>query len=136
MAHRADGGVPQAGTQVLLIDTLGELLQLFGVADVAVIGGSFVTRGGHNPLEAAAWGLPVLCGQSMFNFEDVTQRLQAAGALEQVLSTRELAAGLTGLLGDPEEAQRRGAAARRVLEANRGAVDRLMAGLDSLLGRA
>ena len=136
MAHRADGGVPQAGTQVLLIDTLGELLQLFGVADVAVIGGSFVTRGGHNPLEAAAWGLPVLCGQSMFNFEDVTQRLQAAGALEQVLSTRELAAGLTGLLGDPEEAQRRGAAARRVLEANRGSVDRLMAGLDSLLGRA
>lgn len=135
MVRRSGPGAPSADTRVLLIDTLGELLLLFGVADVAVIGGSFIPRGGHNPLEAAAWGLPVLCGPSMFNFEDVTRRLQSAGALEQVSSARELAAGLTALLGDREEAQRRGAAARRVLEGNRGAVDRLMEALADLLGR-
>ncbi|CAN0605355.1 unnamed protein product, partial [Ectocarpus sp. 12 AP-2014] len=53
-------------TEVLLLDTLGELLMLFGAADIAVIGGSFIPNGGHNPLEAAAWGLPLVCGPSMF----------------------------------------------------------------------
>jgi len=123
--RRSAGEALAADTQVLLIDTLGELLMLFGLADVAFIGGSFVPNGGHNPLEAAVWGIPVLTGPSMFNFADVTRRLLAAGALEQVEGAPQLAAGLRALLGDSDEAARRGAAALRVLEDNRGALDRL-----------
>jgi len=132
--RRSTGTAPAPATQVLLIDTLGELLMLFGVADVALIGGSFVPNGGHNPLEAAAWGVPVITGPSMFNFAEVTQRLRAAGALEQVEAVSVLAGRLTDLLGDPAEARRRGAAARAVMDQNRGALDALCAALSRLQG--
>ncbi len=120
-------------TAVLLIDSVGELLLLFGVADVAVIGGSFIDHGGHNPLEAAAWGLPVISGPSMFNFTEVTLRLQEAGALEQAVDVAGLAGGVTALFDDPEQARRRGDAARRVLDANRGALEALFGAVKELL---
>lgn len=132
--QRRSAGEALAGdTQVLLVDTLGELLMLFGLADVAFIGGSFVPNGGHNPLEAAVWGIPVLTGPSMFNFADVTQRLVAAGALEQVSAAGDLAAALRALLDDHAEARRRGAAALKTLEENRGALDVLVAEVRSVL---
>jgi 3-deoxy-D-manno-octulosonic-acid transferase len=127
VCRRSAGEDPGSQTQVLLIDTLGELLMLFGLAQVAVIGGSFVPNGGHNPLEAAVWGMPVICGPSMFNFEDIAERLQAAGALEQVENASALAGALVGLLGDPEERNRRGACALEVMEQSRGALDALVA---------
>jgi 3-deoxy-D-manno-octulosonic-acid transferase len=125
--RRSTGEALAEDTQVLLVDTLGELLMLFGLADVAFIGGSFVPNGGHNPLEAAVWGIPVLTGPSMFNFADVTRRLLAAGALEQVSGAGELAAALRVLLGDQDEGRRRGAAALQVVDENRGALDVLFA---------
>lgn len=131
--RRSAGEALAAGTQVLLIDTLGELLMLFGLADVAFIGGSFVPNGGHNPLEAAVWGIPVLTGPSMFNFADVTERLLSAGALEQVSGEAELAKALRVLLDDHDEAQRRGAAALKVLQVNRGALDVLFAEVGAAL---
>jgi 3-deoxy-D-manno-octulosonic-acid transferase len=129
VCRRSSGAAPDAGTQVLLIDTLGELLMLFGLANVAVIGGSFVPRGGHNPLEAAVWGMPVLCGPSMFNFSDVTERLLAAGALEQVKDSSALAGALAGLLSDPMETKRRGSVALEVMRQSRGALDALVAAI-------
>ena len=131
--RRSLGDDVDATVEVLLVDTLGELLMLFGIADVAVIGGSFVPNGGHNPLEAAVWGLPVLCGPSMFNFADITAQLSSAGALEQVDDAASLGRRVGGLLDDPAELARRGAAAPGVVDANRGAVAALAAAIDGLL---
>jgi 3-deoxy-D-manno-octulosonic-acid transferase len=131
--RRSEGGDLQADTQVLVIDTLGELLLLFGIADIAVIGGSFIPNGGHNPLEAAVWGVPVLTGPSMFNFADVTERLAAAGALEQVRDADALAHTACALVSDQEERLRRGRAGQRVVEESRGALPRIAALIEEQL---
>ncbi|WP_439101719.1 lipid IV(A) 3-deoxy-D-manno-octulosonic acid transferase [Congregibacter sp.] len=135
VARRSQTDPVDDGTELLLLDSLGELSGLFGVADLAVIGGSFIDRGGHNPLEAAAWGIPVLCGPSMFNFEDITFRLSHAGALQRCADEQELLAQFEVLASDSKEAHRRGAAGLQVLESNRGALDALCDGLEELLGR-
>lgn len=134
VARRSQLDPVDGHTQLLLLDSLGELSQLFGLADIAVIGGSFIGRGGHNPLEAAAWGIPVLCGSSMFNFEDITARLSHAEALQRCADEMELSAQLELLIADTKEKRRRGAAALTVLESNRGALESLVEGVDALLG--
>jgi len=133
VARRSKADSVNAHTDLLLLDSLGELSQLFGLADIAVIGGSFIGRGGHNPLEAAAWGIPILCGSSMFNFEDIATRLKHAEALCYCADEVELSAQLRLLLADNNEKRRRGAAALAVLEGNRGALDSLLEGVDALL---
>lgn len=133
VARCSRGDAPGLRTDVLLIDTLGQLLQLFGVADVAVIGGSFFDRGGHNPLEAAAWGIPVLCGPSMYNFEDIARRLADEGALIQCENAEQLPVQVSELLLDDTARRHRGAAALAVIEANRGALDALDEALNRLL---
>src|SRR5690606_27572001 len=79
VARRSGGELPDAG-QVYLGDTMGELLMRYGAADAAFIGGSLIPRGVHNPLEAAAWGIPVLTGPHVFNFTDIFERLDEGGA--------------------------------------------------------
>ena len=133
LCTRSSGAPPQSATEIVLVDTLGELLLLFGVADAAVIGGSFIPNGGHNPLEAAVWGRPVLCGPSMFNFADVAQRLAAAGALQTVHGAAGLCGGLRALLDDAQERQRRGQAALAVMERNRGALAAVVEAVQCLL---
>lgn len=130
---RSFGDAPDAQTAVLLLDTLGELLLFYGLADVAVIGGSFLDRGGHNPLEAAAWGVPVLCGESLFNFQQIAGQLAAQGALQTVPDGDALARELLHLCGDAGERQRRGAAGRAVVAANRGAEASLYRFIEELL---
>ena len=133
LSRRSDSQPVTADTDLLLLDSLGELSQLFGLADVAIIGGSFIERGGHNPLEAAAWGIPVLSGPSMFNFEDIARRLGDAGALVRCSDEAGVLEQLERLFCDENEKRRRGTAALTVLEANRGALDALFAGVKSLL---
>lgn len=133
VARCSRGDAPDLQTDVMLIDTLGQLLQLFGVADLAVIGGSFFDRGGHNPLEAAAWGIPVLCGPSMYNFEDIARRLADEGALIQCENAGQLPVQVSELLLDETARRHRGAAALAVMEANRGALDALDEALNRLL---
>ncbi|MEP6221516.1 lipid IV(A) 3-deoxy-D-manno-octulosonic acid transferase, partial [Marinobacter sp.] len=70
----SDGG-GKVGSEVYLGDTMGELLMLYGASDVAFVGGSLIERGGHNPLEPAAWGIPVVSGPHIFNFETIYDRL-------------------------------------------------------------
>ena len=78
--RRARARAPLANdTPVLLVDTVGELLPLYAAADVAFVGGSLVPMGGHNLLEPAALGLPVLTGPSYFNGQEIAQLLLAAG---------------------------------------------------------
>lgn len=133
--HSQPGAGLSADAAVLLGDTMGELLLLYGCADVAFVGGSFVERGGHNMLEPAAWALPVLTGPSDFNFREISALLQAAGALRQCDSAEQLADQVEVLFSIAAERQSRGAAAQQVVEANRGALEKLLVEIDTLLNR-
>ena len=124
---RRDEAAPAADCQVLLLDTLGELADFYAAADVAFVGGSLVPVGGHNLLEPAALGLPVLSGGAHFNSPEVARALEAAGALTIVHDAAELAGALVRLLADPAARARQGAAGRAAIAANRGALERLLA---------
>jgi 3-deoxy-D-manno-octulosonic-acid transferase len=123
--RRSSGAAVGSDTAVLLGDSMGELLCLYGCADVAVVGGSFVDRGGHNTLEPAAWGLPIVTGRSAFNFREIAELLAKVGASTVVDNADELARELIQLVNRPALRAQRGAAARRVVEENRGALQRL-----------
>jgi 3-deoxy-D-manno-octulosonic-acid transferase len=131
--RRSSGIVPDDATQVVLVDTVGELAALYGWADVAFVGGSLVPIGGHNLLEPAALGLPVLTGPYYSNGKDIALLLLRQGAALQVADAQELAAALTRLLADPEERRRIGAIGRHLVESNRGSVARLLALIEPLL---
>lgn len=120
-------------TSVVLGDTMGELLLLLGCADIAFVGGSLIEHGGHNSLEPAAWGLPVVTGSSDFNFAEISAMLMAAGGLEKIESDAALAELLLVWFADPVRRQRQGAAAKQVVDNNRGALQRLLAIIDGYL---
>jgi 3-deoxy-D-manno-octulosonic-acid transferase len=121
------GGAGPGGTaQVVLVDTVGELVSLYASADVAFVGGSLVPIGGHNLLEPAALGLPVLTGPHHFNGKDIARLMLNQGAALQVGDAQELAAALARLLTDPQERRRVGAIGRHIVESNRGSVARLL----------
>jgi 3-deoxy-D-manno-octulosonic-acid transferase len=124
--RRSGGELPDGATQVVLVDTVGELAALYAAADVAFVGGSLVPIGGHNLLEPAALGLPVLTGPSHFASQDIARLLIQQGAALEVQDAGELAAALARLLGDLTERQRMGAVGRRLVESNRGSVARLL----------
>jgi 3-deoxy-D-manno-octulosonic-acid transferase len=124
---------PDPDCEVLLLDTLGELMEFYAAADVAFVGGSLVGVGGHNLLEPAALGLPVLAGPQQFNSPDIARILAEGGALTTVHGVADLAAALARLLGDPQQRARQGARARAAVEANRGAIGRLLSLVDQLL---
>ena len=113
-------------TQVYLADTMGELPVFYAAASVAFVGGSLVPVGGHNPLEPAALGVPVLMGPHHFNFAEVAALLRSAGGLEVVKDASALARAVAALLSDPEGRHRRGERARQVVEENRGARERVL----------
>jgi 3-deoxy-D-manno-octulosonic-acid transferase len=133
--RRSLGEPPLAQTQVLLGDTMGELLFLFALADVAFVGGSLVPTGGHNLLEPAALGKPVLTGPHLFNFLDIAAQLRDAGALKEIDSAPELTAEITAFWDEPERAERARAAGYDVLKNNQGALERLLTALGRLLER-
>jgi 3-deoxy-D-manno-octulosonic-acid transferase len=126
-ARRSDmaGALPM-DTQVLLVDTIGELMALYASADVAFVGGSLVPIGGHNLLEPAALGLPVLTGPSHFNGKEIALLLLQRGAALQVANPQELAAALQRLLDQPAERRRIGDIGKSIIESNRGSVERLL----------
>jgi 3-deoxy-D-manno-octulosonic-acid transferase len=133
VARRSRGEEMTEGTAVWLGDTMGELQALFALADVAFMGGSLVPTGGHNPLEAAARGLPVLTGPEVFNFHEVFDALIEAGGARVVADETALADAVVALLTDAEERRRRGEAVSAVLAANRGAVERVVAWVEEIL---
>lgn len=132
--RRSSGGSPDSGDDILLGDTMGELLLLLSAATVAVIGGSLVERGGHNVLEPAAWGVPVVTGPYMFNFLQISELLTEAGAMVMLEQPAELSACLASLLGDEPRREQMGAAGRQVVAENRGARQRLMQMIAAELG--
>jgi 3-deoxy-D-manno-octulosonic-acid transferase len=112
--------------EVLLLDTLGQLLDFYAAGDVAFVGGSLVKIGGHNLLEPAALGLPILTGPNNFNSEEVARLLIARGAAEVVHGPEELADRVAALLSDPGARARIGSEGRAFVDANRGALVKLM----------
>lgn len=131
--RRSMGEAVQASDQVLLGDTMGELLFLYALADIAFVGGSLVANGGHNLLEPAALGKPVLSGPHLFNFLEIAAQLREAGALSEVENAAHLADKVATLLNEPSEMQSMTQAGLSVLKANQGALERLLKGLQRLL---
>jgi len=119
--------------EVVLVDTLGELLDFYAMGDVAFVGGSLARIGGHNLLEPAALGLPVLAGPHNFNSADIAKMLAERGALRIVNDSHELAEQVGSLLADPDERRRIGALGRESVEDNRGALEKLLSLIDPLL---
>jgi 3-deoxy-D-manno-octulosonic-acid transferase len=117
----------------VVLDTIGELAPLYQVATVVFVGGSLVPAGGHNILEPALYGKPVVFGPHMQNFGEIAATFVSNDAAVQVRSTGELEETLLDLVGDPVRRARVGAAARALVEANRGATERTMAAIADLL---
>lgn len=113
--------------QIFLGDTLGELFLYYAAADVAFVGGSLVPVGGHNLLEPAAIGLPIVTGPQLFNFTEISQLLRQAEAVVSVDNDRELARIWLQLLTDSDRSQEMGKRAVAVVEKNRGALDKHLA---------
>jgi 3-deoxy-D-manno-octulosonic-acid transferase len=132
-ANRSSRATISPGTSVLLGDTMGELMMFYAASDVAFVAGSLVPIGGHNLLEPASVGRPVLTGPHNFNSEEIVQLLMDAGAAFIVKDTEQLADAIAGLLETAELRTVMGAAGKAVLDANRGALDRLLTLVDPLL---
>ncbi|HKS94859.1 MAG TPA: 3-deoxy-D-manno-octulosonic acid transferase [Terriglobia bacterium] len=122
-----------ASPEVLLLNTIGELAGVFELADVVFVGGSLLPTGGHNLLEPAFAGKPILFGPHMENFRDIAALFLEARAAVQVQSPSELARESLRLLEDSSERQRLGQAAKSVLAREAGATGRILARLDAYL---
>ncbi len=122
MARRSHGDLCLFDTQVYLGDTMGELLSLYAVANVAFVAGSFAQIGGHNMLEPAALHKPVLTGPVLFNFAEISQWMIQAKGMVVVHSADELSVTVNGLLSDPVAREAMGECAYSVIEKNRGAL--------------
>jgi 3-deoxy-D-manno-octulosonic-acid transferase len=131
--RRSGAGAVRADTQVLLVDTVGELAALYASIDVAFVGGSLVPVGGHNLLEPAALGVPVLMGPSQSSGKEIAQLLLQEGAALEVADGAELARVLSQLFADPERRRRMGLHGRRVVGANRGSATRLLELVEPIL---
>lgn len=125
----------QPDTQVLVGDTMGDMVLYYSLADVAFVGGSLVNTGCQNIIEPAALGLPVLAGPSLFNFQRVSELLVASGGMQVVADQQELALVVCHLLQDTQERKHRGAQAKAEAERNQGSAERLVTELSGLLIR-
>jgi 3-deoxy-D-manno-octulosonic-acid transferase len=115
-----------ADTAVYLVDTIGELPMFYAASDVSFVGGSLVEHGGHNVLEPAGLGVPVLAGPHTENFAEITGRLIEAGGLRIAQNAEELTATVLRLLANAEEQAEMGENGRQFVAANGGAADRVM----------
>lgn len=121
------GAALARGVQVLVGDTMGELLRLYAAADVAFIGGSLVPKGGQNPLEACMVRVPPIFGPHMFHFEEISTMALERGAARQVHDEHELAAAVALYFSHPDLRRAAGSAAYTLVTDNRGALERTLA---------
>lgn len=128
--RRSEGVPPSPADDIVVGDTMGELLLLLSLGSVAVIGGSLVEHGGHNALEASTWGVPVVTGPSMFNFTEISELLCNAGAMIMLNRAEQLGSTLQELFSNRQRLQQMGESGLRVVAENRGAKKRLLALID------
>ena len=124
------------GTQILLGDSMGEMMDYYGLGHIAFVGGSLVDTGCQNVLEPAACSLPVLVGPSQFNFASICRQLETAEALLTVKDAADLTQQLRLLLADPERRKRMGDAGKQLIRSNRTALPQVEARVAALLGLA
>jgi len=117
----------------VVLDTIGELAQVYQIATAVFVGGSLVDTGGHNILEPAVYGKPIVFGPHMQNFGEIAETFLNNGAAIQVRTGTELEETMPSLIGDPVRRARVGAAARALVESNRGARERTLAVIRDLL---
>ena len=120
--------------QVLLIDTIGELMFFYACSDVAFVGGSLLPVGGHNLLEPAAIGLPIITGAHTFNQKEMTDRLTQANALRIVHNANSLSSDVIFFLMNDEELKNAGQRGKLIVESNKGAIKSLMKRLSIIIG--
>ena len=120
-------------TTVYLIDSMGELPSFYAAADVAFVGGSLVPRGGHNVLEPAALGVPVVVGPYTYNFSDIVGMLQSVGALSLAEDAETLADRIDAWLGSSDVRDRAGAAGKDIVAQNRGAAGKTNEIIDRMI---
>lgn len=120
--------------QVILLDTIGELASVYSLAAVAFVGGSLIPAGGHNPLEPAQFGLPIVMGPHYANFRDLIDDLRAHDAI-RIAQRERLAQTLGELLTNPAQAAAIGSRARQVFAAQAGATDRCVQAIRATLAR-
>jgi 3-deoxy-D-manno-octulosonic-acid transferase len=123
-------GAREGAAQIVLLDTIGELPGLYAIGSVTFVGGSLIPKGGHNLLEPALYGRPVLFGPHMENFAEASAFFLERGAGLQVKDAEDLAQQLAALLRDPARRDRMGKAAMEALAAHRGACERTVALLE------
>lgn len=133
VARRSINDEVTAQTQVVVGDTMGELLTLYAAADQAFVGGTLIENGGHNPLEPAAVGLPVFVGPHHWDFKEITALLQEEGALQIINSSDALAQGLISMFNDKQAYQIASEAGKQVMLQNRGALAKQFALVDLML---
>ena len=121
-------------TQVFLVDTMGELPLFYAASDIAFVGGSLVPVGGHNLLEPAALGLPVISGPNVFNAQEIADMFVDKGACTIVQNAPELAAAISTLIADPIAAKAMGERGREIVLTNRGSLAKLLGLLEPLIG--
>ena len=126
VVRRSENRNCDSTTEVFVGDTLGELLVFYAASDVAFVGGSLVPTGGHNVLEPAALGLPVIIGPYMFNFAAISKAMREAGALQQVEKDEQLAAAVIDLLTYPETRYAMGEQGKNLVVENRGSLEKLL----------
>jgi len=133
ITYRSSQQAPTNATDVLFVDTMGELFMLYGCADVAFVGGSLIENGGHNYLEPAAWGIPTISGPSTFNFAMVSKKLIDANAMFIADNAQLISSEVLKLFSNESTAKRKGLAAAKVVIENRGAKPKLIALIKGLL---
>ena len=131
--RRSSGVLPQPETAVWLADSMGELLSWYQLASFVFIGGSLIERGGHNPLEAMAFGKAVLAGPHVFNFQQIFTQLNKQQAYMAVSDADNLAGAVQQLIQQPELAQRLGGKGLDLYRNQQGAVARIMLQVEALL---
>jgi len=130
---RTDEQPLNSSTEVFLVDTMGEVPLFFAASDIAFVGGSLVPIGGHNLLEPAALGVPIVTGPHLFNAQEISEEFIALGACQVVTNAHELAQAISHLIDTPDDARRMGNKGLSLLEHNRGSLQRLLVLLEPLL---
>jgi len=123
---KSDNKECDENVKIFILDALGELPMYYAAADVAFVGGSFAEIGGHNMLEPASLGLPVIMGPHVFNFQEISQLLLDEGAAWKVTNADELSSRVNGLLADANMRHSIGELGRNIVMKNRGNVEKIM----------
>lgn len=123
---KSSGIIPTKKIQVIINDTIGELMLLYGISDIAFIGGSLVNHGGHNPLEPAAHNIPIITGPYIFNFQDIYVKLRKLNGLFDISDSKSLITTISSLLKNKELRIYYGNCAAKIFHENKGALQKLL----------